>query len=225
MPSPKVITFDFYGTLVQWHQALDAAGHAILSRHTSPQCDVQRLMNSFASVGRALRDTPPMRNYRDVLRMSLAAAKAQYLLSYDASDDQILLSHILKIPPFPEAPNILAQLQSKYRIGVISNTDDDIIAGSLETLGISPDYVITAQQAGAYKPNLRLFQYAHARIGVSPDEVVHVAASQELDMSVCKTMGIRSIWVNRRGERKDNRWDPVWVVADLANLPEKIDNL
>jgi len=166
-----------------------------------------------------------MRSYRDVLRMSIAAAKAQHFLSYDSDDNQILVSHLLKISPFAEVPNILTRLQSKYRIGVISNTDDDIISGSLETLGVSLDYVITAQQAGAYKPNLRLFQYAHAKMGVSAAETIHVAASQELDISVCATIDIRSIWVNRRGEKKDDRWTPIWVVEDLASLPEKIDNM
>ena len=129
------------------------------------------------------------------------------------------MQHISRIPPFSEVPDVLRKLQANFKIGLISNTDDDIIAGSLETLGVVPDYIVTAQQAGAYKPNLRLFQYAHVKMGIAATEVLHAAASQELDLQVCETMGIRSIWVNRRGETLDDRWHPSAVITDLTDLP------
>lgn len=225
MAPPRVVTFDFYGTMVQWHQALEAAAGEILARKGAPGDKAPSLLRVFHETGRALRDSPPMRSYRSVLRMSLAAALAELGLACDRDDVALLMGRVSRIPAFPEVPAVLKRLRESYRLGVISNTDDDIIHGSLETLGAPIDYVITAQQAGAYKPNLRLFHYAHQKMGVTADQVVHVAASQALDMQVCAAMGIRAIWVNRRGEQPDPRWRPSLIVADLAQLPELIPAL
>jgi 2-haloacid dehalogenase len=225
MASPRVVTFDFYGTMVQWHQALEAAARDILTRKGVPAGQAPSLLRCFHEAGRALRDSPPMRSYRSVLRMSLAAALAEHGQTYDAEDAALLMDRVSRIPAFPEVPEVLNRLRKTYRLGIISNTDDDIIKGSLETLGTTIDYVVTAQQAGAYKPNLRLFRYAHEQMGVKPDQIVHVAASQALDMQVCAAMGIRAIWVNRRDEQPDPRWRPSLIVTDLAQLPELIHSL
>ena len=225
MAPPRVVTFDFYGTMVQWHQALETAMGEVLARKGAPGGKAPSLLRVFHETGRALRDSPPMRSYRSVLRMSLAAALAEHGLACDREDVALLMGRVSRIPAFPEVPAVLKRLRESYRLGVISNTDDDIISGSLETLGAPIDHVITAQQAGAYKPNLRLFHYAHQKMGVTPDQVVHVAASQALDMQVCAAMGIRAIWVNRRGEQPDPRWRPRLIVADLTQLPELIPAL
>ena len=225
MAAPRVVTFDFYGTMVQWHQALEAAAAGILARKGLPGGKVPSLLRCFHETGRALRDSPPMRSYRSVLRMSLAAALAEHGLAFDAEDAALLMGRVSRIPAFPEVPAVLNRLRQSYRLGIISNTDDDLIRGSLETLGVPIDHVITAQQAGAYKPNLRLFRYAHEKMGVTPDQVVHVAASQALDMQVCAAMGIRAIWVNRRGEQPDPRWRPRLIVTDLTQLPDLIPAL
>jgi 2-haloacid dehalogenase len=103
-----------------------------------------------------------------------------------------------------------------WRLAAISNTDDDLIAGSLPSLGFALDAVITAQQAHAYKPDLRLFHHAHKVLGVTPQQTVHVAASQPLDMAVCKALGIRAYWVNRRAETADPQWLPFTEVKDVA---------
>jgi 2-haloacid dehalogenase len=92
-------------------------------------------------------------------------------------------------------PAALTALRAKgFRLAAISNTDDDLIAGSLPSLGLALDAVIAAQQAQAHKPDPRLCRHAHAALGGGPAETIHVAASQPLDMA----MGIRAFRVNRR---------------------------
>ena len=127
-------------------------------------------------------------------------------LAPSEADAALLIERLSCIPAHADVPPALAELKKRYRLAAISNTDDDLIAGSLPSLGLGLDAVITAQQARAYKPDLRLFRHAHAVLGVTPREVVPVAASQPLDMAVCRTLGFRAFWVNRRGETAEAQY-------------------
>ena len=217
------ITFDFYGTLVQWHEGVEAAFRAIVARHGQPAMDLAPLIHAFHTEGRRLRDTPPWRPYRDVLRESLRLALNHAGLVMSESDVDGLVAGLSRLPAHADVPAALATLRAGgWRLAAISNTDDDLIAGSLPSLGLALDAVITAQQARAYKPDLRLFHHAHAVLGVTPAETVHVAASQPLDMAVCKALGIRAYWVNRRAEAADPQWLPFTEVKDVAEAMRSI---
>lgn len=220
---PNAITFDFYGTLVQWHEGVEAAFREILGRHARPATNPALLIHAFHSEGRRLRDTPPWKPYREVLRESLRHAMNHAGLAMCPADIDGLIARLSALPPHADVPDALATLRQRgFRLAAISNTDDDLIAGSLPSLGLALDAVITAQQAQAYKPDLRLFRFAHATLGVTPDEVIHVAASQPLDMAACKALGIRAFWVNRRGEVADAQWLPFTEVKDVAEAARAI---
>jgi 2-haloacid dehalogenase len=224
VPNERVVTFDFYGTLVQWHEGVEAAFSEILTRRSKEMAQRERLIHDFQAEGKRLRDTPPWRSYRDVLRESLSFAMDQAGLAMSAVDLRGLIGRLSRLPAHPEVPAALASLKKRYRLAAISNTDDDLIAGSLPSLGVDLDAVVTAQQARAYKPDLRLFRFAHEMLGVTPHETVHVAASQPLDMAVCKELGIRAFWVNRRGEEIDAKLLPFSEVADLSQAARLILN-
>jgi 2-haloalkanoic acid dehalogenase type II len=217
--SIDTITFDFYGTLVQWHEALSAAAGEILARHGLPDVKAAAMMHVFHIEGRRLRDAGAYQSYRAVLRESLRLAMETCGVIMTEADFDCLQAWVSKIAPHPEVTGVLAELKPRYRLAAISNTDDDLIAGSLESLGVELDAVITAQQARAYKPNPALFRYAHDVLDVTPQRVVHVAASQALDLTVCKSMGIRAIWVNRRGETLEPGSEPLAEVRDLKAVP------
>ena len=89
-----------------------------------------------------------------------------------------------------------------FNLCIISNTDDDIIAGNVAQLGGHIDRVISAEQAGAYKPSRKIFEHAHSALGVGLDEVVHICASPHLDLAAAREMGFRCIWVDRGTGRK-----------------------
>jgi 2-haloacid dehalogenase len=221
----RVITFDFYGTLVQWHEAVEAAFAEILRRHKrfdAPR-QIASMLHDFHTEGRRLRDTPPWRPYRDVLRESIAFAMEKAGLKPDPADIEGMIARLSNIPAHPEVPAALAKLKKKYRLAAISNTDDDIIAGSVPNLGVELDAVITAQQAQAYKPDPRLFRHAHQQLGVELHEVVHVAMSQALDMSVCKALGIRAVWVDRGREKAVASYRPYAEVKSLKEVPRLLD--
>ena len=216
MAQAQVITFDFYGTLVQWHEALEIAFREMLVRRGLPASGTAALAGDFAAEGRRLRDTPPWKPYREVLRDSVVFALKRAGLAAQDVDGEGLIARVSCIPVHPDVPAALAELKKRYRLAAISNTDDDLIAGSLPGLGIELDAVVTAQQARAYKPDLRLFRHAHQVLGVTPGEVVHIAASQPLDMAVCRVLGIRAFWVNRRNEAAEEQYRPFTEVTTVA---------
>jgi 2-haloacid dehalogenase len=141
---------------------------------------------------------------------------------YEATpgDQDVLLSILQRIPPHPEVPAVLTQLRATYKLAIISNTDDDLIAGTVAAIGTPIDFVITAQQARAYKPDHQLFMHAYATMGVTKDETIHVGMGQFTDLKVCHELGIRSVWIDRAGEPRNADWTPDAVLSDLAGLPK-----
>jgi 2-haloacid dehalogenase len=219
----RTVTFDFYGTLVQWHEGVEAGFRAIVARHGQPTTNLAPLIHAFHTEGRRLRDRLPWKPYREVLRQSLRVALDHAGLAMRDEDFDGLLASLSRLAAHPDVPAALASLRAGgWQLAAISNTDDDLIAGSLPGLGLALDAVITAQQARAYKPDPRLFHHAHEVLGVTPTETVHVAASQPLDMAVCKALGIRAYWVNRRRETADPQWHPFTEVNDVAEAARSI---
>ncbi len=222
-PAPKIITFDCYGTLVQWHRALRAAALAIISRHlgeVEAANQAAALANRLRVVAATQQERPPFRSYKSVLRSSLVETLAETGYNTTMDDQETLLSILRRIEPHPEVPAALDRLHARYRLAIISNTDDDLIAGTVAAIGTPIDFVITAQQAQAYKPDHRLFLHAYSTMGVTKDETVHVGMGQFTDLKVCHELGIRSVWINRLGEAPNPNWPPDAVLDDLSGLPE-----
>lgn len=125
------------------------------------------------------------------------------------------------MPPFPEVVPALAQLKRLgFRLCIVSNTDDDIIAGNVAQLGGTIDRVITAQQAGAYKPTRQIFTYAHEALGVSRNDIVHVCASPHLDLAAARDMDFRCIWIDRGTARRPlPDYTPDAILGRLDRVP------
>ncbi|WP_133032290.1 HAD-IA family hydrolase [Sphingomonas sp. PP-CE-1G-424] len=222
-PLPKVITFDCYGTLVQWHHAIRQAARVILDRHMWASASHDRvvaLADRVRSIAMEHQQQRPFRGYRTVLQSSLnrALSEAGYVASPE--DLQTLLATLGKIDPHPEVPDVLARLRERYRIAIISNTGDDLIAGTVSAIGTPVDFVITAEQAQAYKPDHQLFLHAYETMGISKDETIHVGMGQFTDLKVCQELGIRSVWIDREGEPLDSAWHPDAVMKDLSGLSD-----
>lgn len=219
----KVITFDCYGTLVQWHDAVRRAAASILERHLSAPASTE----SIASCAVRLREIAmehqqqsPFRDYEAVLDASLNQALRETGHDATAADLETLLATLGRIEPHPDVPEALARLREHYRIAVISNTSDHLIADTITAIATPIDFVITAQQARAYKPDHALFHHAYAAMGVTKDETIHVAMGQFSDLKVCQELGIRSVWIDREGEPLDPAWQPDAVLKDLSGLPQ-----
>jgi 2-haloacid dehalogenase len=200
---PQWLTFDCYGTLIQWDEGLLAAVEQILFRRSGARVEAAALIELYDKHEHALEAEQPHRSFRSVAGEALSRAMAELGLSYNSSDIEILTSRISSMPPFPEVVGALGDLKRQgFKLCIISNTDDDIIAGNVAQLGGPIDRVVTAQQARAYKPSPQIFAHAYQTLGVDKDQIVHICASPHLDLAAARDIGFRSIWIDRGTGRK-----------------------
>jgi 2-haloacid dehalogenase len=217
---PAWLTFDCYGTLIQWDEGLvEAVGIILSGQQTVVSAD--SLIEVYDRYEHQLETEHPHRAFRDVAGKALALAMHDLDLSSAASDVDILTSRISAMPPFPEVIAALSQLKRMgFRICVISNTDDDIIAGNIAQLGGHIDLVVTAQQARAYKPSAKIFEFAHQKLGVSRQEIIHICASPHLDLMAARDIGFRAVWVDRGTARRPlGDYTPDAIVSRLDRVP------
>ncbi|WP_367850038.1 haloacid dehalogenase type II [Rhodoferax sp. WC2427] len=225
-PRPQWLTFDCYGTLIQWDEGLQAVFAEILQRKNAPQIDAARLIALHDRHEHALEQTPPHRSFREVSGTALQLALAELGLRGDAEDANRLTERIGQMPPFPEVVAALQQLKARgFRLCIISNTDDGIIAGNVAQLGGTIDRVITAQQGGAYKPSRQLFDYAHTQLQVAKEDVVHICASPHLDHAAARDMGFRCVWIDRGRRSPLPDYTPDATLPTLAGVPALFDTL
>jgi 2-haloacid dehalogenase len=131
---------------------------------------------------------------------------------------------VLDWPAFADSPDALAALKQRFKLGVITNCDDDLFAASNAKLGVEFDWVITAEQARGYKPRTENFELAFARIDVPRERILHVAQSLFHDHVPAKAVGLATVWVDRRAGRAGSgatppaRATPDLTVPDLRSL-------
>ncbi len=213
---PRIITFDCYGTLVRWPETLRAAFDSLLPA----SADGARFHKDFSEFHVQLKNEP-YRPYSEVLRLALERAMLKWQLGNVAAAQELLLRSIRAIPPYAEVVPALRSISRRFRIAIISNTEDALIQDTVRGLEIGCE-VITAEQARAYKPDHRLFAYAHQRLGVGAEEVLHVGAGYATDMVPAFELGLARVWINRRGERADSSMPPTAELPDLSKLEPMI---
>lgn len=221
-PRPVWLTFDCYGTLIQWDEGLQAAVARVLARQGAAGVEPRTLIAAYDHHEHALEAEQPHRNFRTVAGEGLRRALADLGLACDEADVDTLTSSISAMPPFPEVPQTLRLLKAAgFQLCIISNTDDPIIAGNVAQLGAGVvDRVVTAEQAGAYKPRREIFERAWQTIGVTKDEVCHVCASPHLDLVAARDLGFRCVWVDRgTGRVAPGDYNPDAVVSTLDRVP------
>lgn len=218
-PRPRWLTFDCYGTLIQWDEGLGDAVARILGRRGAT-IDPAAFIAAYDRHEHRLEQEPPHRSFREVAGTGLRLALADFGLDADERDAATLTDAIGAMPPFPEVVETLAVLKAAgFPLCIISNTDDDVIAGNVAQLGGHIDRVVTAQQAGAYKPAQGIFRYAHAALGVEGSEIVHVCASPHLDLVATRDLGLRDVWIDRgTGRQAPEGYAPDAVLPSLDGL-------
>lgn len=222
-PKPTWLTFDCYGTLIQWDEGLLAAMDRILSAKGG-NIDQKAFIAVYDRHEHALEEERPHRIFADVSALALERAMAEFGLPFDVADADILTSSIGGMPPFPEVVATLERLKAAgFRLAIISNTDDAVIAGNVAQLGGHVDRVITAEQAGAYKPSSQIFHHAWNSLGIGMNDLVHICASPHLDLAAARELGFRSVWIDRGTGRKPLAdYHPNEIVPTLDKLPAVI---
>jgi 2-haloacid dehalogenase len=216
MSLPGFVTFDCYDTLVEF--PIERVTQAILG----PRLDGIDGDRFFAAFERVRFDTTtygPYRPYREVLRETLAQVMGQFAIPYRDSDGAALVAAVPAWGPFPDVPPALERLRTQCKLAIISNSDDDLMAGNVRQIGVPFDHVITAQQAQAYKPSPAVFAYALRTLGCEPEDVLHVAQGFEYDIVPAHHLGWARVWINRYGRAGDDAFGPYVELPDLTGVP------
>ncbi len=193
-----VLSFDCYGTLIDWETGIEQALRVAFGDAVA-ELDGSRLVTLFGT--HEHRAEVPYKPYRDVLALTAQAIAAELDVSLGAKEAATFGGSVVDWPAFSDSSEALRRLQQRYQLAVITNCDDDLFARSEERLGIRFDHVITAQQVGSYKPDLRNFHVAHERIGIPRERILHVAQSLFHDHVPAKRIGMTTVWINRRAGR------------------------
>lgn len=217
---PSWLTFDCYGTLIQWDEGLLAAMNEILSAKGG-DIDQPAFIAVYDRYEHELEEQRPHRSFKQVNALALELAMKEFGLPFDGADADLLTSSIGRMPPFPEVVATLGKLKAAgFRLAIISNTDDAIIAGNVAQLGGFIDRVITAEQAEAYKPSPQIFRHAWKTLGIDMNDLVHICASPHLDLVAARELGFRAIWVDRGTGRKPlSDYRPNEIVPTLDKVP------
>ena len=214
------VSFDCYGTLVDWETGISTAVGEVLESHGMRKSRAE-VLALFADAEPTVQGSEVFLEYRVVLRRVMAAIGAAVGIRLSGAELDCLADTLPGWPVFPEVVDALKELGAHCRLAVISNVDDDLFAETARALGVDFDVVVTAQQVRSYKPNLRNFHAARERMGVETDRWLHVAESLYHDIGPANHLGIPSVWVDRADRGGGTRITdavPDLVVPDLAAL-------
>lgn len=195
----EALTFDCYGTLIDWETGILSALRPVLRRASLRPGD-EELLEAYAALETRV-ESGPYTCYKNVLAAVLEGIGGRFGFTPSASELEAFSRSVRSWPPFEDSPEALRLLKKKYRLAILSNIDNDLFAHSALKLGVGFDFVFTAEDIGSYKPARANFEHALARLPVPADRVLHVAQSAYHDIGPAAKMGLRTVWINRRRGR------------------------
>lgn len=213
------LTFDCYGTLIDWATGISAAMGPILAKH-GVEIDEAELFTLYGKFEREIESGAYVK-YRTVLARVVRRFGAHFNFNPTNADIERFVDSMGKWPIFSDTNGALRALSESFRLAIISNVDDDLFRKTARNFEVEFDEVITGEQVRAYKPRLAPFEAAFTRLGVAPNRILHVAQSVYHDVNPAGRMGLSCVWVQRYGKRFDPRTpsqDPVHTVPDLDTL-------
>jgi len=216
------ISFDCYGTLIDWEAGILPNLRSLLANHgrNAADADLLKLYGDFEVEAEA----GTYQSYREVLESVVQQFGKRLEFEPTAGEVRALADSVPSWPPFTDTVAGLKQLKKHYKLAVISNIDDNLFTETQKHLGVQFDYVITAQQARSYKPSLNNFQLALRTMGIPTHQLLHVGQSIYHDVIPAQSLGIATVWVNRRSARpgvgavRKAEGKPDLEVPDLASL-------
>ena len=212
------ITFDCYGTLIDWENGLLGYLQPLLQSYYVNAID-EFVLGLFSELEPAAQDVGG--SYRQVLARVMQGFATR--LGFTAADDVVdgLADSIQYWQPFPDSRAALARLQQQFKLGIVSNVDDDIFAHSERLLGVEFDEVVTSQQTGTYKPHHAMFKKA---LDLLPGPVLHVAQSRFHDIVPATELGLDTVWIDRpsNGAAKPVAAEPKWTFNSMAEFAAAI---
>lgn len=212
------LTFDCYGTLIDWESGILAGLRPALAARGVQATD-DEVLEAYSAVEAAL-ESGSYQRYRAILETAFRAVCERF--GADPNDGEAIAfgGSVGTWPAFADSPDALLELKQRFRLGVITNCDDDLFAASNRRLGVAFDWIVTAQSVGSYKPDPRNFEVALATIDVPRDRILHVAQSLFHDHVPAQRLGLRTVWIDRRHGRRGSGATPPAIAEPNATYPD-----
>ncbi len=212
----KTLTFDCYGTLIDWSAGLTRSLSAIFGPQVAKRG--QEWFDAYVRA-EAEAESGPYRSYRDILALVTERLARQFNLSLPAEAKCKLAELLPGWAPFSDTNDALARLKKRFRLGVLSNIDKDLFEGTAKLLGTRFDFVVTAQDVGSYKPAHGHFERLRDSHG-ELDRALHVAQSLYHDGAPAADLGLAFVWINRYKEANRTDVRPLAEFTDLGSFAE-----
>ena len=221
--SIRLITFDCYGTLIDWENGMLAALRPMFSCDGHRVPDVQ-ILELYGEIEAEI-EAGPYLPYRQVLMQAAQEIGRRTGVNISAEEGRAFADSLTRWKPFTDTMAALQSLGKRFQLAIISNVDDDLFAETRKKLApVEFDFVVTAQQCQSYKPSLKNFEEAIRRSGLNKDEIMHVGQSIYHDIEPANDLGIINAWVNRpsirqgAGPVKLGTGKPTYEVSTLTEL-------
>ncbi len=214
----RYLTFDCYGTLIDWRKGIET--------------ELRASLGPEARAGRALLDAyieaekeqeASYKKYRDVLALSALSLSRRLGSRMDEGKAREFAASVPRWPAFPDTRGFLREMGVRgHKRYILSNVDNDLLEGTLKGNRLEVDGFVTAEEVGSYKPDTGHWREFFRRTGAEKDEVLHVAGSVFHDIIPAAGLGLATAWVNRYAEPMPPEAAPTYVCDTLANLAKAI---
>ncbi|MDZ7713571.1 MAG: HAD-IA family hydrolase [Rhodovibrio sp.] len=223
----QALTFDVYGTLIDWETGIADALAPWAERNGVP-ADRAQLLGAFARHETTRQQENPDTRYADVLELVFADIAGDFGVKPTRADAYAFGESVQEWPAFDDAAEALKRLQTRYRLGVISNVDRASFVMSQAKLGVNFDLQVTAEDAEAYKPDPAPFEMALDwlnEIGIGFDAILHVAQSPYHDHVPAKALAMTTCWIDRQGLAQGGAWGATPEVPDRPRVDATFPSL
>lgn len=210
----EYLTFDCYGTLIDWKTGIISSVEKVVGRLPSPPTE---LMNAYLLAEK--REEGQYRKYREVLKRTFESLMGEMKLSLPGESSSRFAGSVPEWPAFNDTESSLRRLGERgYRRYILSNVDNDVLQETIRRNGLQVDGTVTAEEVGSYKPSPGHWTRFFEKTGAKKQVVLHVAQSMYHDIIPAKQLGISSAWVNRYDEPLPAGAEPTFISDSLENL-------
>jgi len=217
----KVLTFDCYGTLIDWESGIWDALQPLLAQNDRGGVTRRMALETYSELESQIEAASPDMLYPKVLSSVHAAIASHFRLKTTPELDVAFGASVGRWPAFADTADALRYLKTRYKLVILSNVNRDSFAASNRKLGVTFDAIYTAEDIGSYKPNPENFEYLLRRLredlGLEPSDVLHTAQSLFHDHAPAKTFGLANVWIDRQRLSEGGSWG---ATAKLASRPE-----
>lgn len=221
LKSFKALTFDCYGTLIDWETGIWDALQLLLMQNPAARLPRTRALSAFARHENQLQADHPAMLYPDILAAVHRSLASEFELETHPRLDRDFAGSLSQWPAFSDTAEALRRLKKRYRLIVLSNVDRAGFAASNRKLGVVFDAVYTAEDIGSYKPDPANFEYllaaAKRDFGLGPGDILHTAQSLFHDHAPARALGLATAWIDRQRLSEGGGWG---ATAKLDDVPD-----